>query len=324
MKHFKKPILLVALLTLYLQGNCWGFFAHQKINYYAVFLLPPQLLTFYKPHIGFLSEHAVDPDKRRYMIAAEGPRHYIDIDFYGAYPFETLPRAWDSAVAKFGEDTLQQHGIVPWWVQVMQRRLTTAFKEKNATAILKLSAELGHYVADAHVPLHTSSNHNGQLSGQQGIHGFWESRIPELLADTDWDFFIGKADYISAPGTFIWKRVLQSAAAADTVLTFEKEVSQRFSPDRKFAFEERNGKLVRQYSTTFSKAYNNALNGMIERRMRDAIYAVASLWYTAWIDAGQPDLSQLNHQAFSEAERKEFQELNNAWRIGNVQNREHE
>jgi hypothetical protein len=324
MKLFKKPILLFGLLGLCLQGNCWGFFAHQKINYYAVFLLPPQLLTFYKPHIAFLSEHAVDPDKRRYMIAEEGPRHYIDIDYYGSYPYEVLPRLGDSAVAKFGEDTLQQHGIVPWWVQVMQHRLTTAFKEKNAATILKLSAELGHYVADAHVPLHTSSNHNGQLTEQQGIHGFWESRIPELLAETDWDFFIGKADYISAPGPFIWKRILQSAAAADTVLSVEKVVSQQFSPDQKFAFEERNGKLVRQYSTTFSKAYNKALNGMVERRMRDAIYAVASLWYTAWIDAGQPDLSQVTNQTFSQADLKEFQELNNAWRNAPVQDHEHE
>ena len=62
---------------------CWGFYAHQKINYYAVFLLPPQMLLFYKPHIQFLSEHAVDPDKRRYAVTEEAPRHYIDLDVYG-------------------------------------------------------------------------------------------------------------------------------------------------------------------------------------------------------------------------------------------------
>lgn len=324
MKLFKKPILLFGFVMLYQPCFCWGFFAHQKINWHAVFLLPPQLLHFYKPHIDFLSEHAVDPDKRRYMIAEEGPRHYIDIDRYGTFPYDSLPRQWDSAVLKFSEDTLLRHGIVPWWVQVVQRRLTTAFKEKDGAKILKLSAELGHYVADAHVPLHTSSNHNGQLTNQHGIHGFWESRIPELLADTEWDFFIGHADYISAPGAFIWKRVLQSAAAADTVLAFEKVLTQQFPPDQKFAFEQRNGKLVRQYATTFSKAYAAALNGMVERRMRDAIYAVASLWYTAWVDAGQPDLSQLNNQTFGEADLKEFEALNNAWRSGTVTGREHE
>jgi hypothetical protein len=324
MKLFKTSILVCTLLLLQVQGNCWGFFAHRKINYYAVFLLPPQLLSFYKPHIDFLSEHAVDPDKRRYLVAAEGPRHYIDIDHYGDFPFNNLPHVWDSAVARYGEDTLQQHGVVPWWVQVMQRRLTTAFKERNATAILKLSAELGHYVADAHVPLHTSSNHNGQLTGQQGIHGFWESRVPELLGDKEWDFFIGKAEYIQAPGVFIWKRVLQSAAAADTVLRIEKVLSDQMAPDQKFAFEERNGTVVRQYSATFSKAYDRRLNGMIERRMRDAIYAVASLWYTAWVDAGQPDLASLSNQQITESDLKEFQTLNDAWRNSQIKGREHE
>jgi hypothetical protein len=324
MKVFKKPILLLGFVLLYQPCFCWGFFAHKKINYYAVFMLPPQLLRFYKPYIEFLSEHAVDPDKRRYAIAEEGPRHYIDMDRYGAYPYDSLPRQWDSAVLKFSEDTLIQHGIVPWWTQVMQHRLTTAFKEKDASKVLKLSAELGHYVADAHVPLHTSSNHNGQRTGQHGIHGFWESRIPELLAEKEWDFFIGHADYISAPGTFIWKRILQSAAAADSVLAIEKALTQRFSPDQKFAFEQRNGKLMRQYSTSFSKAYDGALQGMVERRMRDAIYAVASLWYTAWVDAGQPDLSLLRNNTFSEADIKEFEWLNQAWRTNVTQSREHE
>ncbi len=67
----------------------------------------------------------------------------------------------------------------------MLARLTTAFKNKDPAKILKLSAELGHYIADFHVPLHASSNHNGQYTNQKGIHGFWESRIPELLAQPE-------------------------------------------------------------------------------------------------------------------------------------------
>ena len=126
----KKLLLVGVALGMQLPSFCWGFYAHQKINYYAVFLLPPQMMLFYKKNIQFLSEHAVDPDKRRYAVAEEGPRHYIDIDFYGAYPFNALPRRWDSATLKYGEDVLMQHGIVPWWLQVMQQRLTNAFKEK--------------------------------------------------------------------------------------------------------------------------------------------------------------------------------------------------
>jgi hypothetical protein len=323
--RFMKKILMVAfILGLGQQCYCWGFFAHQKINYYAVFLLPPQMLVFYKPNIQFISEHAVDPDKRRYMIPAEGPRHYIDIDRYGSYPYLALPRRWDSAVAKYGEDTLQAAGVVPWWIQIMKLRLTTAFKEKDVAKILKLSADIGHYIADAHVPLHASSNHNGQLTGQRGIHGFWESRLPELLAEKEWNFFIGKAEYIPNTQDFIWKRVLESAAAADTVLTAEKTLSLQFATDKKFAFEDRNGSLQRQYSSAFSIAYNNALNGMVERRMRQSIFAVASFWYTAWVDAGQPNLSQLTGADFSETELKEFEDMNKAWRSAGMIGRKEE
>ena len=315
MKNILKYLLFTcSLLIAYLPSLCWGFYAHQKINYYAVFLLPPEMIVLYKPNISFLSEHAVDPDKRRYAVPEEGPRHYIDIDHYGKYPYDSLPKKWNDAVAKFGEDSLMQYGIVPWHVQTMLARLTAAFKEKNFSRIIKTSAEIGHYLGDAHVPLHANSNHNGQFTNQRGIHGFWESRVPELLAEKEFDFFIGKAEFIKNPGDFIWKRVLESAKASDSVLNFEQELTKQFSADKKYAFEERGGKTIRQYSAAFTIAFNKKLNGMIERRMRQSIYAIASFWYTAWVNAGQPDLKSLVSQKFSEQDLKEFEDLNNKWK----------
>lgn len=309
----KKWLLGVCCLLLTIKCYCWGFFAHPKINYSAVFLLPPEMMLFYKPNIGFISEHAVDPDKRRYAVAEEGPRHYIDIDVYGAYPYTDLPRSYRAAVEKYGEDSLKAHGIVPWHIQVMLARLTNAFKAKDYSAILKNSADIGHYIADAHVPLHTSSNHNGQLTNQHGIHGFWESRVPELLSEREFDFFIGKAEYIRNPLNYTWERVLESAKAADSVLLFEATLSKKYSTGSKYAFEERNGKVIRQYAASYTVEYNTMLDGMIERRMRTAIHSVASFWFTAWVNAGQPDLSQLANKKFSEAELKEFEEMNSQW-----------
>ncbi len=274
------------------------------------------MMVLYKPNINFIGEHAVDPDKRRYAVKDEGPRHYIDIDHYGVYPFVSLPHKWKDAVDKFGEDSLKGYGIVPWHIQVMLGRLTAAFKEKNFTKIMKNSAELGHYIADAHVPLHANSNHNGQYTNQRGIHGFWESRVPELLAEKEFDFFIGKAIYITDPVGFTWARVLESAKAADSVLNFEKELTKQFGADQKYAFENRNGVVIRQYSWAFTIAFNKKLEGMIERRMRQSIFAVASFWYTAWVNAGQPDLKGLSKQAFSASDAKEFDELNTQWRVG--------
>ncbi|MEO6916888.1 MAG: zinc dependent phospholipase C family protein [Chitinophagaceae bacterium] len=318
-KRFIRPVALVSIFLFSAEAAwCWGFYGHQKINFLAVFLLPPEMIGFYKSNINYLSEHAVDPDKRRYMIEAEGPRHYIDIDTYGKYPFKELPHNYDSAVAKFGKDSLQAHGIVPWWTVIMLQRLTKAFRDKDKGLILKLSAELGHYAADAHVPLHACHNHNGQYSNQKGIHAFWESRIPELLADKEFDFLIGKARHIANPSAFIWKVVLESASAADTVLHVEKELSLVFPSDQKYAFESRNGKMERQYSTGFSIVYNRKLNGMIERRMRQSIQATANLWYTAWVNAGQPNLKNLATEDRSPADTTLLETLNERWKQGNI------
>ena len=187
---------------------------------------------------------------------------------------------------------------------------------------MKNSAEIGHYIADAHVPLHASSNHNGQLTNQLGIHAFWESRVPELLADKQFDFFIGKAEYIKNPGAFIWNRVSESGREADSVLSIEKQLSNQFPGDKKYSFENRNNVLVRQYSSDYTKAYNKRLNGMVERRMRQAIFAIASFWYTAWVNAGQPDLSSLVSQSFSERDLKDFEDLNGKWQSGKIKGRE--
>lgn len=311
------------LLLLSMQGHCWGFYAHRLINYQAVFLLPPEMMVFYKQQMDFITEHAIDPDKRRYIVEGEAPRHYIDLDRYGSYPYDALPRFWDSAAARYTEDTLMAHGIVPWHVQAMLARLTNAFVAKDQTMILKLSAEIGHYIADAHVPLHACSNYNGQQTNQHGIHAFWESRIPELFAEKEYDLWIGTAAYLNKPGQFIWERVLESAAASDTVLKMEATLSIRIPPDRKFAYEERLGKTTRQYSSYFCRLYSDALNGMVERRMRQSIFAIASFWYTAWVNAGKPDLKNMNNTSLSDADVKEYEALNKAWQSGRILGREH-
>src|SRR6478736_6661772 len=97
----KKYCCLIISLFLSHRVYCWGFYMHEKINYHAVFLLPPQMMILFKSNIGFLSGHAVDPDKRRYMVAGEAAHHFIDIDHYGRFPFPELPRDYNAAVKKF-------------------------------------------------------------------------------------------------------------------------------------------------------------------------------------------------------------------------------
>lgn len=289
----------------------WGFFGHKRINRISVFTLPPQMFGFYKENIEFLTDHAVDPDKRRYAVEGEAECHYIDLDHYykpGEDPFLILPQYWKDAVAKYTEDTLRSYGIVPWHILHMKYKLQKAFEAKNVDLILKYSSEIGHYIGDAHVPLHTTENYNGQLTGQKGIHGLWESRLVEINAE-NYDYFVGKATYIRDIQSFCWDAVRNSHLALDSVLKMEKELSKTFPSDRKYAYEQRGNTTISTYSREFCEAYHQLLNGMVERRLKASILAVGSVWYTAWVDAGQPDLRELQQQKPSAELLKEFESL---------------
>src|ERR1039458_1224045 len=125
MKHLRIPVFILLLMLIPLDFlYSWGFFAHKRINRLAVFTLPPEMEGFYKRNILYITEHAIDPDKRRYAGKDEAPRHFLDCDRYGDKPFENLPHLWNDAVAKFTEDSLKQHGILPWHINVMVMRLT--------------------------------------------------------------------------------------------------------------------------------------------------------------------------------------------------------
>ncbi|MBT6809236.1 MAG: S1/P1 Nuclease [Flavobacteriales bacterium] len=287
-----RKLILLILVFSYFSANSilpWGFFAHKRVNKYAVFTLPEELIGFYKHNIEYVEEHSVDPDKRRYALKEEAPRHYIDIDHYGENPFEKMPRKWNDAVAKYSEDTLQAYGILPWHIQKTYNRLVYAFIDKDVSKILKYSADLGHYIADAHVPLHTTENYNGQLTGQKGIHAFWESRLPELFSE-DYNYLVGTAQYKYSVLDFAWETVESSHAALDSVLSFDKILSETFEKDKQYSYEKRGAKTINVRSEDFSAAYHDMLDGMVERRMRKTIISIGSLWYSAWVDAGQPIL----------------------------------
>lgn len=294
--------------------TAWGFYGHQLINRMAVFILPPEMLAFYKLHIQYITENAVNPDRRRYAVEGEAERHFIDLDVYGDSAY-SMPTYWEEALELYPEDSLRAYGIVPWHVYRTKGWLSQAFKDGNVEQILRISADMGHYIADAQVPLHTTENYNGQLSGQEGIHGFWESRLPELFA-LEYDFFVGRAEYIPRPQEHIWEAVLEAHAALDSVFLYERLLTERFKADKKYSFEERNGLTVKVYSKEFSRAYHEMLAGQLERQMQKAIKMTGDFWYTCWIDAGQPDLWKLIDADIDENLILELQEEKIKWEEG--------
>ncbi|HTB32416.1 MAG TPA: zinc dependent phospholipase C family protein [Bacteroidia bacterium] len=268
----------------------WGFYAHKKINRMAVYGVPAPLASFYKKNIEYITQHAVDPDKKKFVDSAEGPHHYINLDHYGSNPFAVLPKYWTEAVKKYTEDSLNKYGTLPYEVIYWENKLTDAFRKKDLPLILRASANIGHYVADAHVPLHTITNYNGQCTNQIGIHGLWETAIPEAFGNT-YPHINGGAVYLKDPAATIWNILKQTYPLAATVLSVEKEVSSHFTKDEKY-LPHKNGEKIK-YTQAYITAYNKALNGMVEKQLRSSAIDVASFWYTAWVNAGQPDLIQL-------------------------------
>ncbi|MGJ1446768.1 zinc dependent phospholipase C family protein [Sphingobacterium spiritivorum] len=291
----KKIYLILPGLLICLLCSSWGFYAHKLINRNAVFTLPTELAAFYKQNIDQITEKAVDADKRCYIDSAESPRHFIDLDAYDTNTLDTLPVHWSRAKEKIEEKRLLSNGIVPWQIYITYQKLVKAFMARDKTKIIRHSADLGHYVADAHVPLHTTKNYNGQYTEQIGIHAFWESRLPEMFAP-HYKLAAGRAQFITDPAALGWAIVYESAPLADTVLRIEKELSDRFPPSQKKTYLTRNNVLILTYSDAYAKEYHEALNDMVEVRMRKAIHRIGSLWYSAWIEAGQPDLRKLKNK----------------------------
>ena len=279
--------------------------------------MPVEMVSFYKKNIRYIEESAVNPDKRRYIVPEEAPRHYIDLDVYGDSAAHKLPRYWKEAIEKIGVDSLNAHGILPWNIFRVYLDLKDAFFVRNPEKILRLSADLGHYVADAHVPLHTTMNYNGQLTNQLGIHAFWESRLPELFS-SDYDFYTGKATYISNVQLEAWKIISHTNQSLDSVLRFEKHLSEQWG-EKKYNFETQGRQTVKVFSSNYSKEYHEKLSGMVERQMRSSVRMTGSLWYTAWVDAGQPDLKSLiGYKPSAEELRKREEELKK-WRLEKYQ-----
>jgi hypothetical protein len=285
----RRIVLSLSGIGLILLCSSWGFFAHYRINRMAAYTLPKAMAGFYRSNIDYITEHAVSADKRRYVDSTEAPHHFFNADHYGKKPWIAMPQKWKDATAKYTADTLNKYGTVPWTIQYQYYKLVRAFKAHDTIAILNTSANLGHYIADAHVPLHLTQNYNGQLSNQTGIHALWESRIPELFGDK-YNFKVGKARYIENPLAEAFRICRASFKSVDTVLRFERILTKSFPVDKKYSMVMHGKKPVKDYSEAYALVYQKMLKGMVERQMRASILSVGSFWYSAWVDAGQPNL----------------------------------
>ncbi|TDD96280.1 zinc dependent phospholipase C family protein [Flavobacterium cellulosilyticum] len=300
MKKFKlKPIFItISIISISFVTISWGIVGHEYINKAAVMVLPKPMLTFFYNHIDFITQESTVPDIRKYSLnyKEENPRHFFDMENFGSQ--DSLPKTLAEANKKYDSKFLLNNGILPWFIDEMMVKLTKAFKEKNRAEILFLAADLGHYIGDAHMPLHTSVNYDGQLTEQKGIHALWESRIPELFVN-NYKFTVAPPQYIENISLHTWKIINDSHSLATPLLSADKQLRTTTKENNIFVVDAQ-GAIVKnkynaaKFSDDYTSRLNIALNGMVESQMKKAVTETASYWYTAWVNAGKPDLSDLD------------------------------
>lgn len=283
----------------------------------AVFTLPPEMIGFFKKHVEYLSEHSVDPDRRAHVIEGEASRHYMDIENFGENPFSDIPHRWQDAIEKYSEDSLKEHGVLAWHIYLMMGRLTKAFEDKDVDRIIYNASNIGHYIADACTPLHTTIYYNGRNPEEKGIHSLWESRLPELFGNT-FDYMVGRAEYIHSPQNYIWQLIETSHLKVDTIYEAFNIVMKNHSSDKVFSHEIRGRSIERVYSAEFSTAFHQKINYMVERQMQLAVKAVGDLWYSSWVNAGQPNLYRMEKKAISRKHRRLLKEEQQSWDLNKI------
>lgn len=251
----------------------WGRNAHERMTRAACDALPEEIKAFFAAHRKQLAYHSNDPDRWKSDDPVERSRHYIDIDMYGKYPFDELPRKYHAAIEKFGAETVKERGLAPWRIEEYANELSETMKSGNHEEIVQVAAALAHYVEDIHMPLHVVENYDGQFTNQKGVHGRFEIDMVDEYA-SEIQLTLGEAEAIEDPLEHAFTIILDSYVYADNLLHSDLR--------------------AKSGETEYGESYMERLfefGGWIaEKRMSDAATATANYWYTAWLRAGKPEL----------------------------------
>ncbi len=269
--------LMIILLT-FQQAFAWGDEGHKLINKKAVDFLPPDMKAF-SQWCDYLSEHAPDPDYRKKTDKTEAPKHFIDIDFYKEFLDGNMIENEDSLFNEYGKSEVVKNGLLPWATLETFNNLTKAFKDHNKNDALRYAADLGHYVADGHQPMHTVVNYNGQLTDQKGVHARYEiNMVDDHLTDLENCFEPVASPFVNHPLEFIFNYI--SAANSVCGVLFDAD---------NLAFKECSSRRSNEYYRLmwFRTGY------ITEVQFNRAAEDLASLIYTAWVNAGKPSFNQM-------------------------------
>lgn len=254
-------------------ARAWGRQAHEMINAAAIRSLPEPLRAWFQSNHFYLVAHAADPD-----ALAAGHRdlqrhHFTDADAYDSPPFRALYQQF--VLLKKPPTPMEvRNGDVLWQIDGTAARLAADWREHRWNAASRDAIFAAHYAADLTQPLHTVSNFDGQLTGQNGIHERFETELVRIYADR-WRLRAAPAAYIPNMREGIFSEFLRSNHGSAAIFASDRATRARWN-----------------YSQPqFLPAFAQRAAPEAESRIEDAACFVGSVWYTAWVNAGRPNLS---------------------------------
>jgi hypothetical protein len=266
-------VFALALLASQPAANAWGPTAHRLTNRWAVETLPPEIRGFFDANRSYLIEHANDADALMVKDLFERNRHYIYLDKYGIFPYPKLPHSFKLATEQYGKSRINRDGLLPWQVGEYSLRLTNALKAQNWDEVRLDAAMLGHYVADATDPLHTTQNYDGQLTGQAGLLDRFEIRLIDRFSNF---FMLAPQDAVKIddPTEFAFQLALDAHTWVDRIVLEDR----------------RSLEGLPSYNEDYFNRFYSQIGTTVMQQINAAAHAVGSYWYTAWLNAGRPTL----------------------------------
>ncbi|MFA4924136.1 MAG: hypothetical protein WC557_08105, partial [Ignavibacteriaceae bacterium] len=235
----------------------------------------PAEMKDFRKFSDYLIAEASQPDQRKKYMKDEYPKHFIDLDFFKEFNQARMIENKDSLYKIYGDSVVTLNGILPWVLEDTYRQLVLAMKQKLKEKTKELMRDLSHYFADAHQPMHTVLNYNGQLSGQTDIHERYESEmINAHLQELEKVFSTSiKVKRIDDPNREFFQ-IVYRANARCAILFFAD----------KAAVLETSGKYDSLYYAIlwFKTKY------VTEEALQEAAEDIAAVYYTAWLEAGKP------------------------------------
>ena len=289
MKRFAPLGFLILVLAAALPRPLWGWGGegHRIVAEAAVRSSTEPVASFYAAQMPFLLEHASDPDDWVVVDPEEARRHYLDLELLGEDPLVNLPATYQEARARYGPDTLGRAGTLPWTIVEFSRRLSRALAEGDWEASALLAAGLSHYVGDASMPLHTTVNYKGQLTGNLILTERTEHRHVHVR------FEVAMVRQFRAQ---VRRRVLGRASGAqpvsdplDPVRRVLRESRARIDPVLR-ADRELTGEFGGEFDTAFYRRFYQRTGDLAVEQLARASEATAALWLWAWRAAGSPGL----------------------------------